>query len=163
MISSKSGRPAGSPPVDRCALRTVALVGCSGRKLQRAAPARELYTSPLFRKSLAYAQTLTSDVFVISAQHGLVPLDHQVEPYDLELRKMTDDERAWWGLEVTNALARLFPREPLRLVILAGSLYADHLTAYDVDHRAWKFEEPLVGLEIGERLSFLNTQLRRAA
>ncbi|MET1087465.1 MAG: DUF6884 domain-containing protein [Arthrobacter sp.] len=34
---------------------TVGLVGCASQKLQRPAPARELYASQLFRKASAYA------------------------------------------------------------------------------------------------------------
>lgn len=33
----------------------VVLVGCSAAKLEKPAPARDLYTSPLFRKARAYA------------------------------------------------------------------------------------------------------------
>ena len=38
----------------------VGLVGCASQKLQRRAPARELYVSQLFKKTSAYAE-LTCD------------------------------------------------------------------------------------------------------
>ena len=54
-------------------MRKAVLISCS--KLKRAYPceARLLYdASSLFRKSLAYALTISGDIYVLSAKHGLV-------------------------------------------------------------------------------------------
>lgn len=46
----------------------VVLVGCVKRKLSHPAPARDLYTSPLFAKGRAYAEASGAAWFVLSAQ-----------------------------------------------------------------------------------------------
>ncbi|WP_372518204.1 DUF6884 domain-containing protein [Polyangium jinanense] len=48
----------------------VALVGCSARKLDHAAPARKFYTSALFRATVAYAEATCNAVRVVSALYG---------------------------------------------------------------------------------------------
>lgn len=53
----------------------IGLISCSAQKLDRPAPARELYCSPLFKKSIAYAEPRCSTTYVLSALHGLVALD----------------------------------------------------------------------------------------
>jgi hypothetical protein len=160
-------------------IRTVALVACCAEKLQHAAPAREFYRSPLFRLSLAYAERVAGEVYVLSAQHGLVALDQVLEPYDLALSEMDAWERAWWAHEVEAQLAEVLgaeldtkleeaePMDPidsewflhaphLRVVLLAGKLYrpGGFVERY--------LEEPLAGMDIGERLSWLKSQVVEA-
>jgi hypothetical protein len=54
----------------------VALISCSKIKRSYPCEARLLYEpSKLFSKSLAYAQTITDDIYVLSAKHGLVSLN----------------------------------------------------------------------------------------
>ena len=60
----------------------VALVGCSATKLKHAAPARELYTSALFRAAYAYAETTCAAVLIVSAFHGVVAPKAVIRPYD---------------------------------------------------------------------------------
>jgi hypothetical protein len=57
--------------------KEVFLLSCSATKLEKAAPARELYASPLFKKSLDYAERHCSDdnIAILSAKHYLVPLN----------------------------------------------------------------------------------------
>lgn len=61
---------------------SIGLVGCSGPKREAPAPARQLYTSQLFRSTLALAERRHDVVYVISAKHELVELDQVVAPYD---------------------------------------------------------------------------------
>jgi hypothetical protein len=64
-------------------------------KVAQCAPASELYTSPRFKAALEYARTLTSEnrIFVLSAKHGILPLDVEVEPYNKSLYDMNGTER----------------------------------------------------------------------
>lgn len=64
---------------------TVGLVGCASQKLRRAAPARELYVSQLFKKASAYAEKTCDRWYILSAKHGLVHPDEVLEPYDVKL------------------------------------------------------------------------------
>lgn len=102
----------------------IGLVACSSQKLDRPAPAHELYCSPLFRKSLAYALSRCTQVYVLSASHGLVPLDREVKPYDRRLGGKK--ERAAWGRRVASTLIDRHGRD-VEYLVLAGRDYADPL------------------------------------
>lgn len=134
----------------------IGLVACCKTKLDRAAPARALYTSPLFRKSLAYAEALCELVYVMSAEHGLVELDAVLAPYDRTLAKMTARERATCGAVI--ALQLLVDHgSTFDLLVLAGAPYVEPIRAAFVHAGAHvTIREPLAGLEIGQRLSFLS-------
>ncbi len=140
----------------------VVLVACSSQKLPHAAPARELYTSQLFTKALAYARTQTSEqrIFVMSAMHGLVPLDRILTPYDRELKQMPKRQRLWWGINLVDSLRqRMFSGaagagKPTSVVLLGGADY--NVPVRSALHRiGWAYEQPLEGLNIGQRLQWL--------
>ena len=98
----------------------VVLVSCGGKKLGHAAPARELYCSPLFRLSLRWAER-QGTTYVVSAQHRLVRLDDVIEPYDLRLAQLSRPARVAWGWAILETLRGLHPQ--LReLVLLAGDV-----------------------------------------
>ena len=70
-------------------MRKIVLISCVSKKLVHAAKVRDIYVSPLFRLNLAYAESLKPDaIYVLSAKHGLLPLDDQIEPYELTLNTM---------------------------------------------------------------------------
>jgi hypothetical protein len=143
---------------------TVALVGCGKQKLAVRATARELYTGALFRKALAYALTLTPRAYVLSALHGVVDLEQELDPYELSMAGVEDPDA--WAVGATHDLARLLDqhrrgREPLRLVVLAGAAYADPMKVA-AERWGWGVEEPLRGLQQGPRLRWLNDRLGTA-
>jgi hypothetical protein len=142
----------------------IGLVSCSAQKLDRPAPARELYCSPLFRKSLAYAEARCSRVYVLSAALGLVELEAEIAPYDRRLGRKK--EREAWAHRVASALIDRHGRE-VEYLILAGNDYAGPLAAalrtYDgYRDEVWggvprqRIIQPLLGLQVGERLRKLN-------
>lgn len=71
------------------------VIPCGGAKLDRPAPARELYTGSMFRHTLTCVLAAAekdetagfgrSRVLILSALHGLVQLDQVLEPYDLRM------------------------------------------------------------------------------
>lgn len=142
----------------------IGLVACSAQKLERPAPARELYCSPLFRKSLAYAERRCERVYVLSASHGLVELDTVVSPYDRRLGGKK--EREAWGRRVASTLIDRHGRD-VEYLVLAGRDYADPLVTglrtHDGFHEdGWRgvarerIVQPLAGLQVGDRLRRLN-------
>lgn len=146
----------------RASLVTIALVGCSATKLDRASPARELYSSPLFQKSLAYAERVlfAQHTFILSAKHGAIAPEKVIEPYDLVLKAFEPWELADWahvvGIQLRDALGLnlVEPSPPnLRFVLLASDLYLPDLPQGCI------LEKPLAGKQIGERLSCLNAHL----
>ena len=130
----------------------VVLISCS--KLKRTYPceAELLYdVSSLFKKSLAYAKTISNEIFVISAKYGLLPLNEVVEPYEETLNDKTNAELAVWGKRVAGQLAQRFSIEKTEFVILAGKNYYGPLR-----NRLPHIRLPLLGLPIGERLAKLD-------
>jgi hypothetical protein len=63
---------------------TIVVIPCSEAKTPYAAKVEHLYTGPLFQMALAAARALVPDewIRVLSARHGLVPLDLMLDPYD---------------------------------------------------------------------------------
>ena len=139
---------------------TIALVSCSSSKGPTPTPARELYTSALFRKSLAAALALTPHVYVISALHGVIELDAVIAPYDQTVADMSRGERAAWGEAAIARVAELAGGLEPRLILFAGAAYAKPLAAAAAT-RSWSAPlEPLAGLQIGERLRALTPAAR---
>jgi hypothetical protein len=98
----------------------IGLVACAKTKLDRPAPARELYTSPLFKMSLAYAEQRCASVFILSAKYGLVTLDQQLEPYDDTVKRMKQRERQLWASRVLAALRPLLGVDTPVLALASG-------------------------------------------
>jgi hypothetical protein len=74
---------------------TLIVIACGAEKAPTPTTARELYTSPTFRHFLAAAQAEAAsdaayfghhaEVRILSAEHGLLPLDAVVAPYDVPM------------------------------------------------------------------------------
>ena len=129
----------------------IGLVACSCGKAHQAAPARELYVSPLFRAARAYAERQYGPGrwLILSALHGLVDPDTVLDPYDLGLRQLSAREREAWGNRVAVELTDGFPAGTV-LWFHAGALYRDAIAPV-VAHRV---RYPLAGLGIGEQLAW---------
>lgn len=135
--------------------KKVVLISCSKAKLSAPCEARKLYSaSNLFAKSLAYAELISSDIYIISAKYGLVRLDEIITPYDETLNDKTQDELAAWGEKVAGQLHALYDVSKTEFVILAGKNYhaplQKHLPITTL---------PLRGLPMGKRLARLDALL----
>ena len=116
-------------------------------------PARDLYTSTTFRKASAYARQ-TSDVwYVLSAKHGLVLPGEKIGPYDVRLDRLSRDRRQVWCEETFQQIVKQWGTGAT-YTILAGAPYLCATAGLDAIY-------PLEGLQIGERLRWLNEQLER--
>jgi hypothetical protein len=125
---------------------TVVLVPCTKCKRDYPARAEWLYKGRIFEYSLAYARTIAPDslIRVLSAQHGLVPLDRVIAPYDSTITDLSAAQRRTWGRKVAGQLVRLSPRE---IIVLAGT---DYVTPWRSEILA-VVREPLRGLASGPR------------
>ena len=130
----------------------VGLVSCCGPKLDRPAPAQDLYTSDLFKKSRAYVEATCDRWAILSAKHGLVMPNQVLEPYDVRLGAMPATERRVWALTTHTQLRAAFGPDA-KFVVLAGKRY---LAATE----GLKVVTPLAGKGIGERLSWLKSKVR---
>lgn len=136
-------------------MSTVVLVSCASKKLGVRARAEDLYVSDLFQKSLAYARSLRpTAIFILSAKHGLVPPDQQVDPYNETLNEMRPPEIMAWSERVFEQLRTQVDVEHDHFVFLAGDKYRRYLLP-----RLRSVDVPMEGLRIGEQLSWLNSRL----
>lgn len=130
--------------------KTIVLLSCVATKLDHAAPARELYISPLFRKSLAYAEQLKpDDIAILSAEYYVLPLDKVIEPYNKTLLTMPVDEVREWAVQVLKLLADKYDLDNDEFIILAGDKYRKFIVP-QLKH----WEAPLKGLRIGQQLAW---------
>ena len=132
-------------------VRTVVLIACGKRKLGHRATAENIYTGALFVKSLAYARVFKPDaIYILSAKHGLLGLEQEIDPYELSLNFMPKPQRKAWATGVCERLQRLADLQHDRFVVLAGERYCEGIVPY-LAH----VERPLLGLPQGKQLQFL--------
>ncbi|EHL05566.1 hypothetical protein HMPREF0322_03786 [Desulfitobacterium hafniense DP7] len=136
-------------------MQKVVLISCSKAKRSVPCAARLLYdASNLFRKSLAYAQTISNDIYVISSKYGLVPLDEVIAPYDDTLNDKSAAELAAWGQRIVEQIRNRHDISNTEFVILAGKNYYYPLQKYLPN-----ITLPLRGMQIGPRLAKLDSLL----
>jgi hypothetical protein len=99
----------------------LAIIPCGARKREGTHPASDLYTGPYFRAALGWARRNADTILILSAKHGLIPLDYPVESYDL---KMGDpDSVTVLTLRMqAGALRVLHERE---VTVVGGKAYRD--------------------------------------
>ena len=153
-----STRSAASPDprVDRPA--DLVLVTCVKEKGPVPAPARELYTSALFRKQRTYAESSGKPWYILSAEHGLVAPDEWLAPYDRHLANTPRSYRDTWGAWVLARLALLDGDLAGRcLEVHAGADYVAALARH-ADRARAVLRLPLQGLTHGQRLAWYGTR-----
>ena len=135
--------------------RNVFLLSCSARKLNRPAPAEELYQGTLFRASLEWARQHKPDaIYILSAKHYLIGPDTEIAPYDLTLNDLPASQLREWAGVVLEQLEQCTDPENDHYVILAGEKYRRYLLP-----RLKDVSLPLEGLPIGKQVQFLQRQL----
>jgi hypothetical protein len=143
-----------TPVLPRAGAADLVLVGCVKQKLPVPAPAKDLYTSPLFRKSRAYAEQAGVPWFVLSAEHGLVTPEQRLAPYDLRLSKTPREYRRAWGARVVDRLQQeVGPLTGKTIEVHAGAAYVEPIRPL-LTHAGATVVEPLAGLKLGPRLAW---------
>jgi hypothetical protein len=129
----------------------IILMSCVSQKLSHKARAKELYISPLFKLTLKYANSLKPDkIFILSAKHGLISLDEEIEPYNLTLNNLKEQERKEWAEKVLINLKQQADLKEDEFIFLAGEKYRKHLLPHLTNYKI-----PMKGLGIGKQLQFL--------
>jgi hypothetical protein len=92
--SSQTGKPVPGKPASlpvaadgRNAMADYVIIPCGKEKSTKAAKVEDFYLGSMFQDALNTARQLFTDdrIFVVSAKHGLVPLDTVLEPYDMKM------------------------------------------------------------------------------
>jgi cytoplasmic iron level regulating protein YaaA (DUF328/UPF0246 family) len=131
----------------------VALVSCVKSKQNSPAPARDLYTSPLFRALRRYAEDHADRWYILSAQHGLLRPDQIIAPYERTLNTMRKKDRLTWAERVNHQLLEELP-SGAEVIVLAGERYRADLLPCLREHGC-TVGVPLQGLSFGKQLQRL--------
>ena len=135
----------------------VALLSCVKSKRDAPSPARDLYTSQLFRGMRRYAELNTDAWFILSAEHGLLGPDEVIAPYEKTLNKMGKLARYEWAMRVAQQLSkRLVPGS--KVIILAGQRYREGIVP-TLEKKGYDIEIPMSGLSFGRQLKWLKEHI----
>lgn len=65
----------------------VIVIPCGAKKRTTKTQAGNLYVGPYFKANLKWAKSVVNDsnIFILSALHGLITIDKVIEPYDLAM------------------------------------------------------------------------------
>lgn len=138
----------------KAAMKRIVLISCVKKKLPHKAKVERLYVSPLFKGFLRYARNLNPDsIFVVSAKHGLLKLDQEIEPYNSTLKDMSSDQVRAWADRVLEQLRQLADLQSDHFIILAGEKYRKYLVPYMAS-----FEVPFQRMSFGKQLQYLAGQ-----
>ena len=131
--------------------RKIILISCASKKLPTRSKAKDLYISTLFDLNLRFAYSMNPDaVYILSAKHGLLNLETEIDPYNLTLNNMTQREIKEWALKVIIQLDAVADLSNDHFIFLAGDKYRKYLVP-----SLRSYEVPLEGLPIGKQLQFL--------
>jgi hypothetical protein len=89
-------------------------------------------------------------IYVLSAKHGLLSLDQEIDPYEQTLNNMRTTEIREWASKVLAQLNEIASLEEAEFTFLAGDKYRKYLLPHIKNARI-----PLKGLRIGEQLQRL--------
>jgi len=134
----------------------VALVSCVKSKGSVAAPAKDLYTSTLFKRMRAYAEVHADAWFILSAEHGVLHPEQIVAPYERTLKKMSRDDRHAWAERVREQLRAVLPARA-KIVLLAGLPYRRPIEPF-LRQLGHSVIVPMEGLPIGKQLQWLKQE-----
>lgn len=149
---------------DCIATPRVSFVGCAASKadVDEPIPAQDLYTSTYFRLKQEYAETTCDGWYIISAEHGVLTPDDEIEPYDTTISDLSDYELGKWSVRVTRSIAtRLsFWNVTTTAVLLMGSAYLDHIDEDDAFPGIRHIERPFDETSgIGEQMGLLRREI----
>lgn len=104
----------------------VGLIACCKKKLDHAAPAIELYQSPLFKGSARWMNRSgrVPEWGILSAKYGLVMPDQVIEPYDLCLADLPRLQKERWADMVHEQLVEKWSEQAIWLVLMGGEYKA---------------------------------------
>ena len=151
-------------------MANIVLISCTSKKRSVKTKARYLYDkSPLFRKSLEYAELLRPDkIFILSAKYGLLDLEKETEPYNITLsylspkqraknprvKVLSKEERRIWSKNVINQLKKIMDLNEDNFIFLAGKNYREFLIPHILN-----YEIPMEHIGIFSQQSWLSRKI----
>jgi hypothetical protein len=134
---------------------TFVLISCSKTKLSTPAKARELYTGQLFKKAVAWAQRHDYQWFIVSALHGLVTPDQELNPYNFTIKDRRKRDRESWAHQAIAGQLTKFASPGSHAYLILPAPYRMHIEN-ELSLAAITYENPVVGLAIGQQMHWLD-------
>ncbi|MGY2200945.1 DUF6884 domain-containing protein [Pseudomonas gingeri] len=147
--------------IDDAGNPSIVLIGCGRHKKKSPTRAENLYTSTRFNISKEIASNIGARYFVLSAKHGLLEPAQVIEPYDVDISRLNEQEVIDWSEGVLNYIFSVSPEATV--TVLAEEQYA--LPLIECNSRLGfnlKLDTPFVGLAT-ENLQLWLQQARRAS
>lgn len=129
----------------------IGLMATARKKAHSPAPVTDFYQSPLFIKSLHYAERAYDRFYFYNAKDGLLFPDKIMKPYDVSIRTFTHRQRIVWGKHVIDSLSDYEDLNSVSLYLHGGRIYRNYLEP-ELIQAGIPFTVPLEGLSIGKQL-----------
>ncbi len=139
--------------------RSVTLISCVEQKLDQRAPAKDLYNSQWWKAARKYAELNEHNWYALSARHGVVHPETELDPYDETLKGKPIGHRRQWAEKVSDQLGAI--ADPgAEIKFYTGRLYREFVVPklLTMPERLWTAQTPLAGLQgIGYQLQYFKT------
>lgn len=130
--------------VPKCA---VGLISCGKLKCDHPCWAKGMYMGLYYLKQRAFIEAFCDEWWIISAKHGLLHPDTQIEPYDVTLGEMTSFTRRLWARSVRVQILKAVSSNQILLSTM-GNNYSECLTRLPHDIRSPFTDEGGMGMRI---------------
>jgi len=128
----------------------VILIQCVSSKRDKRLPAKDLYDSVYFDAMKRYAEASDDDYRILSAKHGLLHPEVEIDPYD-EFG-LSDEQAASIATTLANTGIN-------HVEVIAGKKYTNPLTA-ELEEHGIDVRKVCRGMRIGERVGWLQNKCR---
>ncbi|MDM5315496.1 hypothetical protein QUF49_05770 [Fictibacillus sp. b24] len=137
--------------------RKIGLLATARKKASNPSAAIDLYISPLFVKSVQYAQQHYDDFYFFSAKEGLLTKDQYIEPYNVSIKNFSTSKKREWAHKVIQDLEKNNKPSQCKIYIHGGWVYREFLQP-ELERAGFQFEVPLEGYSIGNQLKWYDEQ-----
>lgn len=135
----------------------IVFLSCVKTKQKTRCAARDMYTSDLFRKSLAYAEKLQpTQIYILSAKYGLLDPQDVIDPYNATLVGANDATCKRWAYMVYKQMQEKHINFNDEAIFLCGKNYRKYLITKFTNAAA-----PMKHLGIGQQLAFYAKELQK--
>lgn len=191
ILSNNRNRRSIQKQIENYSKNKLVLISCTKTKSFQSNEkinAEQAYCSPLFEKSKRWAEQRGLDYAILSAKYGLIWPDEQIEDYDLTINELSKRDKMRWGKEAIDEIHEwrlkrgdlrraevkgMWPpaKPSAEIIMLSGQAYTEpiknEIQLYTLQTRNKGerpvINEPLAGLQVGERLKELNFQTGKIA
>lgn len=143
--------------------KTIVLISCVAKKMDGEHEAYKLYSpSTLFKAHWNYSlgclkKDPKSEIFIISALHGVISPFKKIKKYDVTLKTMNKIKRKEWADKVILQLNNKFDLNKTEFIILAGKDYYENLIKLLPKYKLI----PETPLPIGKRVQWFNKEINK--